>query len=190
MVPRVGCDLASPFLGACTASSAQGSVGDVTASLPLQDVSPFGLSGCSPSPWKSRLWEWYDYQSCACVWQGPCMYPVGRLDAPLQQRPPFLPHVDGAPGTRSAHLPGVCCAPEEPALLRVDKGGGSNAANLGCVRCSGHPVCGAAVGEGDGLSHDGCCPIKEKSSSESPLWGMAPFPNSIQLGGLCAIFSL
>ena len=61
------------------------------------------------------------------------MYPVGRLDAPLQQRPPFLPHVDGAPGTRSAHLPGVCCAPEEPSLLRVDKGGGSNAANLGCV---------------------------------------------------------
>ena len=57
----------------------------------------------------------------------------------------------------------MCSAPKEPALLRVDMAGGSNNATLGRVQSSGHPVCGAAVGEGDGLSHDGCYPIKEKS---------------------------
>lgn len=63
----------------------------------------------------------------------------------------------------------MCSAPKEAALLRVDVAGGSNAATLGRVRRSGRPVCGAAAGEGGGLSHDGSCPIKEVSSSVRPL---------------------
>ena len=71
MVPRVGRDLTSPFLGACTAPSAQGSVGDMTPSLPLEDVSPLGFSGFSPLPCKSMLRGWYNYQSRAWPLAGP-----------------------------------------------------------------------------------------------------------------------
>lgn len=200
MVPRVGCDLKPPFLGAYTISPAQGSVGYRTSGSGVWHpaypesagrmclLSVFWVLAHHPVNLGSE--DGRTTKSFTCIRQDHCMYLVGGPDPSLWCRPHLLPHFDGTQGEWSSYLPVMCCTPRSLPCLELTWLEGPALQLWGVCDAPGRPVHGAAVGKGGWsqpwleLSH------KEGSSSVSPTSGKAPCPNSIKFGGLCVISSL
>lgn len=158
MVPRVGCDLKPPFLGAYTISPAQGSVGYRTSGSGVWHPAYPESAGrmclllvfwvLAHHPVNLGSEDGRTTKNFTCIRQDHCMYLVGGPDPSLWCRPHLLPHFDGTQGERSSYLPVMCCTPRSLPCLELTWLEGPALQLWGVCDAPGRPVHGAAVGKG------------------------------------------